>query len=212
MVRNSQCATFWYSGREKTKKPTSRWNSGSVTPKSLRWSHSTISCQCSSHDARPTDEPRAGGERQVHGRRDPPQPAAGRVARQPGVARRGALDDPEVGQQEHRRAKPGEAAGQPLAREHRPEDLAPGRARGTTASRSGTAPRSGRAASRPPGRPSTSAERTRGRHHQRPAPARGASAATGARVRRAMVGAAHAASRSSRLRARVAQQARGPSR
>ena len=85
-VRNSQCATFWYSGSEKTKKPTSRWNSGSVTPKSLRWSHSRICCQSGVHDAVADDEPSAGRERQVRGQEDAPQPGgAPLVARQLGV-------------------------------------------------------------------------------------------------------------------------------
>ena len=119
-VRNSHCAIFWYSGSEKTKKPTSRWNSGSVTPKSLRWSHRTICCQSTTHDVSADDEPGAGRERQIATSRS----AAGAAVRwSPAPAPGRSLDEPEVGQQEHRRPEPGEATRQPPAGDHRPEHV-----------------------------------------------------------------------------------------
>ena len=104
---------------------------------------------------------RAGGSRRSRRR-------APLVARQPGVTGCGALDDPEVGEQEGRRAEPGEAAREPLAGEHasrtpllselvEPQPLGL-ELRHDAREQPATSPST----------PSSSADRTRGLHHQRP--------------------------------------------
>ena len=179
--RNSHWATFWYSGSEKTKKPTSLWNSGSVTPKSRRCSHSTICCQSRCTRLRPTSEP--------HSRAIPPAARSSRIRRsrrlarsppgQPPCRRRGALDDPEVGQQEGRRPEPGEAASNPPGSRAASRRRAPARARGTTATRSRRAPPYARAG------PGSRARRAPARSAARPPPPAATLPGSGRRARRA---------------------------
>ena len=74
------------------------------------------------HHAAADHEPGSHRERQVCRQHDAPQAdRAGVVPRQLGVTRRETLDDPEIGDQEHRRGEPGEARGHPPALENRPE-------------------------------------------------------------------------------------------